>query len=324
MKLRIFFSACAMALMGISLTSCDTDIEKIDVQDPYKYDAQYYKNLRDFHNSDHEISYCYYDSWSYSQSPNSYGQRFIGLPDSLDIVNLWGDVVTKEKYPIAYADMKFCQEVKGMKFVMHGDASNYNHQFWYRDENLNVDESRVINLKDIDASGMSREECIRAYARWAVDTVVKCELDGVDFDYEGWNNQDMIWVADECHKYFGPEGKWPEKLFIIDFFGGSPNGCDDVTDYFVRQAYSWQIGFQTGNSGRPYEKLVLCESTGAEAANGGKDGAMVREYAAFEPASGRKGGFGAFYIDYNYQSTSGIPYKEFREAIQIQNPAIKK
>ena len=310
--------------MGISLTSCDADIEKIDVQDPYKYDAQYYKNLRDFHNSDHEISYCYYSSWSYSQSPNSYGQRFIGLPDSLDIINLWEDVVTKEKYPVAYADMKFCQEVRGQKFVMHGDASHYNHQFWYRDENLNIDESRVINLKDIDASGLSREEAIRAYARWAVDTVVKCELDGVDFDYEGWNNQDMIWVADECNKYFGPEGKWPEKLFIIDFFGGSPNGCDDVTDYFVRQAYSWQIGFQTGNSGRPYEKLVLCESTGAEAANGGKDGAMVREYAAFEPASGRKGGFGAFYIDYNYQSTSGIPYKEFREAIQIQNPAIKK
>lgn len=310
--------------MGISLTSCDTDIEKIDVQDPYKYDAQYYKNLRDFHNSDHEISYCYYSSWSYSQSPNSYGQRFIGLPDSLDIINLWEDVVTKEKYPVAYADMKYCQEVRGQKFVMHGDASHYNHQFWYRDENLNIDESRVINLNDIDASGMSREECIRAYARWAVDTVVKCELDGVDFDYEGWGNQDMIWVADECNKYFGPEGKWPEKLFIIDFFGGSPNGCDDVTDYFVRQAYSWQIGFQTGNSGRPYEKLVLCESTGAEAANGGKDGAKVREYAAFEPASGRKGGFGAFYIDYNYQSTSGIPYKEFREAIQIQNPAIKK
>ena len=313
-----------MALMGISLTSCDTDIEKIDVQDPYKYDAQYYKNLRDFHNSDHEISYCYYSSWSYSQSPNSYGQRFIGLPDSLDIINLWEDVVTKEKYPVAYADMKFCQEVRGQKFVMHGDASHYNHQFWYRDENLNIDESRVINLKDIDASGLSREEAIRAYARWAVDTVVKCELDGVDFDYEGWGNQDMIWVADECNKYFGPEGKWPEKLFIIDFFGGSPNGCDDVTDYFVRQAYSWQIGFQTGNSGRPYEKLVLCESTGAEAANGGKDGAKVREYAAFEPASGRKGGFGAFYIDYNYLSTSGIPYKEFREAIQIQNPAIKK
>ena len=220
--------------------------------------------------------------------------------------------------------MKYCQEVRGQKFVMHGDASNYHHTFWYRDENLVVDESRQIDLSNIDASGLSREEAIRAYARWAVDTVVKCELDGVDFDYEGWNNQDMIWVADECHKYFGPEGKWPEKLFIIDFFGGSPNGCDDVTDYFVRQAYSWQIGFQTGNSGRPYEKLVLCESTGAEAANGGKDGAMVRQYAAFEPASGRKGGFGAFYIDYNYQSTSGIPYKEFREAIQIQNPAIKK
>ena len=324
MKLKIFFGVCAMAFMGISLTSCDTDVEKVTVQDPYKYDAQYYKNLRDYHNSDHEIAYCYYSSWSYSQSPNSYGQRFLGLPDSLDIVNLWEDVVTKEKYPVAYADMKFCQETKGMKFVMHGDASNYHHSFWYRDENLNVDESRVVDLSNIDASGLSREEAIRAYARWAVDTVIKCELDGVDFDYEGWGNQDMIWCADECNKYFGPEGKWPEKLLIIDFFNSSPSGCDDYCDYFVRQAYSWQIQFQTGNMGRPYEKLVLCESTGAEAANGGKDGAMVREYAAFEPSTGHKGGFGAFYIDYNYQSTSGIPYKEFREAIQIQNPALKK
>ena len=324
MKLKLFFCACALAVMGVSLTSCDTDVEKVDIQTPYTYDAQYYKNLRDYHNSDHEIAYCYYDSWSYSQSPNSYGQRFIGLPDSLDIINLWGDLVTKEKYPVAYADMKFCQEVKGQKFVMHGDASHYHHTFWYRDENLVADTTRIVNLSNIEASGLTREEAIRAYARWAVDTVVACELDGVDFDYEGWGNQDMIWVADECNKYFGPEGKWPEKLFIIDFFGGSPSGCDDVTDYFVRQAYSWQIGFSTGNSGRPYEKLVLCESTGAEAKNGGKDGAMVREYAAFEPATGHKGGFGAFYIDYNYQSTSGIPYKEFREAIQIQNPAITK
>ncbi len=324
MKLKIFFGACALVFMGTSLTSCDTDVEKLEIQDPYKYDAQYYKNLRDFHNSDHEISYCYYSSWSYSQSPNSYGQRFLGLPDSLDIVNLWEDVVTKDKYPVAYADMKFCQETKGMKFVMHGDASNYHHTFWYRDENLVVDETRQVDLSNIDASGLTREEAIRAYARWAVDTVIKCELDGVDFDYEGWGNQDMIWCADECNKYFGPEGKWPEKLLIIDFFGSSPNGCDDYCDYFVRQAYSWQIGYQTGNVGRPYEKLVLCESTGAEAANGGKDGAMVREYASFEPSTGHKGGFGAFYIDYNYQSTSGIPYKEFREAIQIQNPALKK
>lgn len=323
MKLKKIFFICAVAMMGLSFTSCDTDVETETIQGLKTYDAQYYKNLRDYHNSDHQIAYAYYASWANAQSPTSWGERLLGLPDSLDIVNLWMDVITKESYPVAYSDMKYCQEVKGMKFVMHGDASNYHHSFWYRDENLNVDQSRVIDLSNIPED-MTREEAIRAYARWAVDTVVKCELDGVDFDYEGWNNQDMIWCADECYKYFGPEGKWPEKLLIIDFFGSSPSGCDDYCDWFIRQAYSWQIGFSTTFGGRPAEKTVLCESTGAEAANGGKDGAMVREYAAWEPATGHKGGFGAYYLDYNYKSTSGIPYKEFREAIQLQNPALNK
>ncbi|SFG03370.1 glycoside hydrolase family 18 [Prevotella sp. KH2C16] len=318
MKMKIFFGAFVLAVMGLTLTSCDNDVETIEVQDLYKYDAQYFANLREFKKSDHEISYAYYASWANSQNPTSWGERFLGLPDSLDIVNLWIDIPTKEKYPIAYQDMKYCQDIKGTRFVMHADASHYGQQFWYRDENFNVDTTRVITLHS------GNEEELRAYARWAVDTVMKCELDGVDFDYEGWSDSNMHIVADECNKYFGPAGQWPDKLFIIDFFGGSPSSCDEYCDYFVRQAYSWQIGFQTGSSGRPVERTVLCESTGAEAQDGGVNGAMVREYAAFKPAGGRKGGFGAYYIDYNYKSQSGIPYKEFREAIQIQNPALNK
>lgn len=316
---HLIYSALAVAALGFGISSCDTEVETIDIQDLYTYDAQYYQNLREWKATPHEISYAYYASWSNTQAPTSWGERLLGLPDSMDIVNLWTDIPTPEKYPVAYEDMVYCQQMKGTRFVMHGDASHFHHTFWYRDEDFNIDKTRVIDLYS-DRS----KEALQAYARWAVDTVVRCGLDGVDFDYEGWDNNSMTIVAKECDKYFGPEGRWPEKLFIIDWFGGAPSGCDDYCDYFIRQAYTWQIGFQTSSGGRPMEKTVLCESTGAESADGGVNGARVRDYAAWEPESGHKGGFGAYYMDYNYKSKSGIPYKEFREAIQIQNPAINR
>lgn len=345
MKIKIFFSVFVLSIITLSLTSCDNDVETIEIQDLYKYDSQYFKNLREFKNSKHEISYAYYASWANTQNPTSWGERFLGLPDSLDIVNLWIDIPTKESYPTAYADMVYCQTMKGTRFVMHGDASNYNHYFWDRVWNEDKQEFEyVYETKEdattgktefvLDENGKKKhkmvktisgnEESLRSYARWAVDTLVQCGLDGVDFDYEGWGDADMGIVGNECNKYLGPQGKWSEKLFIVDFFGGSPSTCDDYCDYFIRQAYSWQVGFSTHSGGRPEDRTVLCESTGAESQDGGVNGAMVREYARFEPASGKKGGFGAYYLDYNYKSQSGIPYKEFREAIQIQNPALNK
>ena len=72
-----------------------------------------------------------------------------------------------------------CQQKKGTRFVFHADASNYNHKFWYRDSLFNVNEDSLVDL-----SSNQSEEALRAYARWAVDTIVKCNLDGVDFDFE--------------------------------------------------------------------------------------------------------------------------------------------
>lgn len=367
MKFRIFFSALVLAAMSFSLTSCDTDAEALDLQPLTTYDAQYFANLRAWKQTPHEISYVYYAAWAplegqagYKDSP-SWGERFLGLPDSLDIVNLWMGIPTPETHPIAYQDMVYCQTVKGTRFVFHGDASHHGHTFWERVWNDETQEFEFVYETTLDAEGneipvyetqineeTGEEEVVldengqpkrkhvyvtesagnraslESYARWACDTVVKCGLDGVDFDYEGWDSNSMAIVAQECNKYFGPEGKWAEKLFIIDWFGSAPSGCDDVTDYFVRQAYTWQIGFQTGTGGRPQEKTVYCDSFGGEAGEAGPKGAQVRDYARWEPASGHKGGCGAFYVDYNYKDPSGIPYGAFREAIQIMNPAIHK
>src|SRR3712207_7232511 len=86
--------------------------------------------------SDHEISYAYFVAWAPLEGvagykdPASWGERFMGMPDSLDICNLWMGIPTKESHPIAYADMIKTRELKGTRFVFHADASNFHHQFW--------------------------------------------------------------------------------------------------------------------------------------------------------------------------------------------------
>ena len=145
MKTKIFI--LASALVAMALASCDTDVKRLEVQKLKTYDEQYYKNLRDFHKSDHEVSFAYYEGWSPVEGvegykdPASWGERMIGLPDSIDIVNLWMGVPSNDPEdgsngyngctyaPIAYADMKECQTKKGIRFIMHADASNYNHKF---------------------------------------------------------------------------------------------------------------------------------------------------------------------------------------------------
>lgn len=326
MKIKIFFSAVILASISMSIfTSCDTDTEAINVQDLTTYDEQYYTNLRDFKKSDHEISYVYYADWapiegaSGYKDPASWGERIIGLPDSLDICNLWMGIPTKESHPVAYADMLECQQKKGTRFVFHADASHYGQQFWYRDSTLKVNKDSVVTLRGSD------EASIRAYARWVVDTVTTCGIDGVDYDYEGWNSSDMQIAVDETNKYFGVKGRWPEKLLIVDYFSGYPSGIkEDYVDYMVKQAYSGQGG-DVGAEG-PDDRTVYCESFGQNP-GGGK----VEKYAAWEPGNGKhKGGCGGFYIERNYNhitthidgTQDDIPYSALRRAIQIMNPAI--
>ncbi len=335
MKLKNIFATClACCAISAALTSCDTEVENETIQHLYKYDAQYFENLRAWKKTPHEVSYVYYAAWAPLEGqegykdPASWGERIKGLPDSLDIVNLWMGIPTPETHPVAYEDMVYAQDVLGTRFVFHGDASHHGHTFYDRVWNEATRQFDYVydaqgNHVVITEHSGNREQ-LESYARWAVDTVVKCRLDGVDFDYEGWNSADMQIVAEECNKYFGPKGPWPEKLFIIDWFGGAPDGCDDYCDYFVRQAYTWQIGFNTGTGGRPQEKTIYCDSFGGEAGEAGPRGAQVCDYARWEPATGHKGGCGAYYVDFNYKDPSGIPYGEFRKAIQIMNPAIHK
>lgn len=375
-KLAILFSLAALVVTG-----CDNKIEKLELQKFNTYtldenalsekDRAYYENLRDWKKSEHTISYVYFAAWAPPEGATSLfieyknmKPRLMSLPDSLDIVNLWMGTPMKEEYtdacfygnvkneetgeierapmhtydfsPNAYFDLEYCQKFKGTKFVMHADASHYGQEF-------------DLEGKKWTVSG-SDEESIRAYGRLVVDIVNTHGLDGVDFDYEGWGSQQIFWVVDEVGKTFGPKGTNPEKLLIVDYFGGYPGAnIEPYINYLVKQAYSAQGSSVGGPSWCPAEKMVYCEQyeqssgEGPNYLNGGYPAGTnpqgekmytLERYARYssEATEGKGGGFGAYYIDNDYDNgTSALEKKEYsmtnfsnygflRRAIQIINP----
>ncbi len=309
------FGLIALVAFGGALTSCDTDVETIDVQKPFEYSEQYYQNLRDYKQSKHEVAYAYYAFWAPLEGvdgykdPASMGERIIGLPDSIDIVNLWMGIPTPEEHPIAYKDMVQAQTQRGTRFVMHADASHYRHKF-------------TVDGVDYDMGGnVPDDEMMDAYARWIRSQVDNNGLDGVDIDFEGWNQSSLLKLVTLLGEYYGPMGSNPEKLLIVDYFNTTPNVKNEpYVDYFVQQAYSKQNASPRFISGVPSEKMIFVDAFDE---GHGPSGARILDYARVEPADGgNKGGCGAYYIEYNYASTSGIPYNEYRKAIQIMNPAV--
>lgn len=331
MKLNIF-SLFALAVGFTALASCDTDTEAIEVQKPLTYDEQYYKDLRDYKKTDHEICYVYYQNWrplegvSGYKDPASWGERFRGLPDSIDIVNTWLDEPTKDRHPIAYADMKYCQEKLGTRFVKHTDASSYRHYVPLFDEDLKpimkTNEDGTQEQDTIFLADNISEENLRYYARSEIVRVLEAEMDGFDWDFEGWSSSNLKVAIQEAYKYFGPEGKWPEKLIIIDYFQGAPSSdMNPYCDYLIKQAYSGQNAYQGFAAGWDTKKQVMCEAIHQNPDGGQLDKGY--NYAAWE--KGNKGGAGGFSIRFNYnQDRLGVPYGALRRAIQIMNPAMKK
>lgn len=377
MKKIIYILSAALAL-----AACDTKVEKLKIQDFKTYsldesalsaeDQAYYENLKEWKKSKHTISYVYFAAWAPPEGSTSLfieyknmKPRLMSLPDSLDIVNLWMGTPMKEEYtdacfignvkneetgeierapmhtydysPNAYFDLEYCQKFKGTRFVMHADASHYGQEFEL--------EGKTWTVSAYD------EESIRAYGRLIVDIVNTHGLDGVDFDYEGWGDTQIFWVIDEVGKYFGPKGENPEKLLIIDYFGGYPGAnVEPYIDYLVKQAYSAQGAGVGGPDWCPAEKMVYCEQyeqssgEGPNYLNGGyptnmtnPDGEkmyMLERYARYssEATEGQGGGFGAYYIDNDYDNgvtaLQNKGYKDcnyesygfLRRAIQIINP----
>ena len=76
-----FVGILAFCVGLVSFPSCDTDVEALEIQKLKTYDEQYYANIRAFKQSDHEVSFAYYENWvpiegvEGSKDPASWGVR---------------------------------------------------------------------------------------------------------------------------------------------------------------------------------------------------------------------------------------------------------
>ena len=353
-NMRIINIIIRLRLLYIGLTigtlySCDTEIEALEIQKPYTYDEQYYANLRAYKKTDHQLSFGWFAAYAPIEGvegykdPSSWGERILGLPDSLDICSLWGGIPSNDPNshlyaPIAYKDLQFVREKKGTRFVVP----------------TIVRMNKVIKLKDgteYDLRENKNDEGIKVYAQQLVDDILDHNLDGVDLDYEpegDWlQGAQFIKLVEYIGQFFGPKGKYPDKLLIIDFYSQyPPQETEQYVNYFIRQAYTQ--GFTEHTAARlqsyynsiawaPTTKFIVTENFGSFYENGGSpfveangnrlttDGSQMYSLEGmtrWNPTQGKKAGFGAFYFDRDYYSKTGIPYYNMRRCIQIANPAV--
>lgn len=330
--MKLFKYILPMVVVGTAFTACD-DVERIEpdvINPPFTYGPQYYQNLRDYKASDHEIAF----GWFAEYGPqNSMAVRFMGLPDSLDICSLWGGIPTK---PDVVEEMRFVQKVKGTKMLVVAitriDAETNDKPFkqLYNEGRAENDREKI-------------EESFRQYANYFLDQIFDNDLDGFDADYEPegdyLSGDNFMIFYRHLAQYLGPNPNVTkeerrelirerygdevanqegicDKLLCID--GGAPSGTAELSNYYFKQSYGGGVG---GAAGWPDSKVVNCENVGD---NWKGDLSGLYNQARWKPTSGRKGGFGAFFIhrNYNVTETNIEPYYHFRRCIQIQNPAL--
>jgi hypothetical protein len=322
----------ALVAIGSLMYSCDTDIETKVIQEPYTYSDLYYQNLRDYKASDHSISFGWFSQYG---QQNSLGVRFWGLPDSLDICSMWGGIPAKENTDI-WEEIRFVQEVKGTKMfavaITRIDAETDEKKF-----KIAYNEAKAMPDGEERNSAILRS--IEMYAEYFLDQVFENDLDGFDADYEPEGDflagDYFLHFMNHLAKYMGPNPNISEeerlaliqerygndvtdtdKMLCVDAPGDPSTSLAEICNYYFKQAYGG--GTYTG---WPIKKVVFCCNMGD---NWQGDMSTMYTQARYQPATGRKGGFGAFFIhrDYNVHENNSLPYGRFRECIQIQNPAV--
>ncbi len=318
--------------LAATLASCD-DIERIapeEITPAFTYGPQYYQDLRDYKSSDHEISFGWFSEYG---QQNSMAVRFLGLPDSLDICSLWGGIPSNPK---DLEEMRFVQKVKGTKMLLVSitriDATGDDQPFKqvYKEGRAEGDQEKI-------------NRGIEMYAEHMLDQIFLNDLDGFDADYEPEGDyltgEPFMVFYRRLAQFMGPNPDiTPEerlelirerygdemasregicdKMLCID--GVSLASAEPYSNYFFVQSYSGGTGSRPG---WPDSKIVHCYNIGDYWQG---DLKSLYNQASWKPESGRKGGFGGFLIqrNYNITETNIEPYYHFRRCIQIQNPAV--
>ncbi len=306
-------------------TACEKqNMEKAkDLQKPPIPTEEYLANLRAYKKSKHQIAFGWLGGSGGEGKFPSLGLRWEGVPDSMDIVSLWGGIPV-EGSPQMKA-MRFVQEQKGTRITQVYFISFFD------------------NLIKKDFSNLPEQEAVDAMAKAIADTNSRYQLNGLDIDYEPGeaSERNSIFAREgglerlvkAFSPYFGPKSNTGH-LLIVD--GYMRNGVEPYIDYYVSQAYSTsspqslQSRYNTAEAyGIPPEKFVITENFESYWSTGGVNyrdpvrGTIpsLLGMAYWNPRQGQKGGAGTYHMEYEYALKPD--YRYIRQAIQIMNPAVQ-
>jgi len=346
--MKAFKYILGLIAVGGLMVSCDTDVENKTVIHPTTYDSQYYENLRNYKKSEHSIMFGYFAD--YDNPMTSMQIRFMGLPDSLDMISLWGGIPSKENTAV-WDELRFVQKVKGTKMLVCA-ITHIDDQLDDLDFKKAYNEAKAMPAGEERDAALNR--AIEMFAEYYLDQVFLNDLDGFDADYEPngdfLSGSYFIYFIKHLAKYMGPNPEITEeerlalikerygnqisydenttkKLLCVDRPGGAPAELVDVCNYNINQCYSGTTDNSNipGFGAWPSEKVIWVHDMGDNYNNSSRPmDDYIYKFAAYQPTTGYKGGYGFYYIhrDYNILETNPEPYSRVRKCIQLQNPAV--
>ena len=278
MKIKNILAVSALALTTLASCSKWTDMEiqhPVDLSKP-GHDEAYYKALRDYKNSDHQIAFSYYSAWT--GVGTNMQSSLMGLPDSVDLVSLWGG--WKNPTEAQLKDLRAAQQKKGLKAMICflvldmgagvtpdpteaekaalKEGESWTHKYW------------GWSTAQTPEGKAARRAAVVKYANAICDLIEKYGYDGFDIDaeptyshpfstnYEMWrmDKEDgvstlMTLFIETLGKRIGPMAETEagrKRILAVD---GEPDALPPTHakyfNYFIIQAYGDGVGYSNGH-----------------------------------------------------------------------------
>jgi putative lipoprotein len=278
MKIKNILAVSALALTTLASCSKWTDMEiqhPVDLTKP-GHDEAYYKALRDYKNSDHQIAFSYYSAWT--GVGTNMQSSLMGLPDSVDLVSLWGG--WKNPTEAQLKDLRAAQQKKGLKAMICflvldmgagvtpdpteaekaalKEGESWTHKYW------------GWSTAQTPEGKAARRAAVVKYANAICDVIEKYGYDGFDIDaepnyshpfstnYEMWrmDREDgvstlMTLFIETLGKRIGPMAETEagrKRILAVD---GEPDALPPTHakyfNYFIIQAYGDGVGYSNGH-----------------------------------------------------------------------------
>ena len=278
MKIKNILAVSALALTTLASCSKWTDMEiqhPVDLTKP-GHDEAYYKALRDYKNSDHQIAFSYYSAWT--GVGTNMQSSLMGLPDSVDLISLWGG--WKNPTEAQMKDLRAAQQKKGLKAMICflvldmgagvtpdpteaekatlKEGESWTHKYW------------GWSTAQTPEAKAARRAAVVKYANAICDLIEKYGYDGFDIDaepnyshpfstnYEMWrmDREDgvstlMTLFIETLGKRIGPMAETEagrKRILAVD---GEPDALPPTHakyfNYFIIQAYGDGVGYGNGH-----------------------------------------------------------------------------